>query len=92
MQHRRRALPELSNIYPDPAATRDFDDAMQNGLKALMDLDRPTIAILRGVAIAAGLGLALACDLRFSPPTPTLPITPAKQGLILYGRAERTAG
>ena len=47
---------ELGEIYRDAAATRDFGDAMQNGLKALMDLDRPTIAVIRGVAIGAGLG------------------------------------
>ena len=46
-------ITELSDIYRDPAATRDFGDAMQNGLKALMDLDRPTIAVIRGVAIGA---------------------------------------
>src|ERR1700722_361416 len=80
-------IAELGDIYPDPAATRDFGDAMQNGLKALMDLDRPTIAIIRGVAIGAGLGLALACDLRFCAADAHLAITPAKLGLI-YGHAE----
>ena len=48
-------IAELGDIYPDPAATRDFGDAMQDGLKALMDLDRPTIAVIRGVAIGPGL-------------------------------------
>jgi Enoyl-CoA hydratase/isomerase len=47
-------IAELGDIYRDAAATRDFGDAMQNGLKALMDIDRPTIAIIRGVAIGAG--------------------------------------
>jgi enoyl-CoA hydratase/carnithine racemase len=78
---------ELGDIYPDPAATRDYGDAMQNGLKALMDLDRPTIAVIRGVAIGAGLGLALACDLRFCAADAHLAITPARLGLI-YGHAE----
>ena len=78
---------ELGDIYPDPAATRDFGDAMQDGLKALMNLDRPTIAIIRGAAIGAGLGLALACDLRFCAADAHLAITPARLGLI-YGHAE----
>jgi enoyl-CoA hydratase/carnithine racemase len=80
-------IAELGDIYRDPAATRDFGDAMQNGLKTLMDLDRPTIAVIRGVAIGAGLGLALACDLRFCAADAHLAITPAKLGLI-YGHAE----
>ena len=80
-------IAELGGIYPDPAATRDFGNAMQDGLKALMDLDRPTIAVIRGVAIGAGLGLALACDLRFCAADAHLAITPARMGLI-YGHAE----
>ena len=80
-------ITELGDIYRDAAATRDFGDAMQDGLKALMDLDRPTIAIIRGVAIGAGLGLALSCDLRFCAADAHLAITPAKLGLI-YGHSE----
>ena len=80
-------IAELGDIYPDAPATRDFGDAMQDGLKALMELDRPTIAVIRGVAIGAGLGLALACDLRFCADDAHLAITPARLGLI-YGHAE----
>jgi enoyl-CoA hydratase/carnithine racemase len=80
-------IAELSHVYSDPAATRDYGDTMQNGLRALMELDRPTIAVIRGVAIGAGLGLALACDLRFCAADAHLAIPPAKLGLI-YGYAE----
>ena len=52
-----------------------------------MDLDRPTIAVMRGIAVGGGLGLALACDLRFCADDAHLAITPAKLGLI-YGHAE----
>ena len=37
-------IAELGEVYRDAAATRDYGDAVQDGLKALMDLDRPTIA------------------------------------------------
>jgi enoyl-CoA hydratase/carnithine racemase len=80
-------IAELGEIYHDPAATRDYGDALQTGLKALMDLDRPTIAVIRGVAIGAGLGLALACDLKFCAADAHLAITPARLGLV-YGHAE----
>jgi enoyl-CoA hydratase/carnithine racemase len=80
-------IAELGEIYRDAAATRDYGDALQDGLKALMDLDRPTIAVIRGVAIGGGLGLALACDLRFCAADAHLAITPAKLGLV-YGHAE----
>jgi enoyl-CoA hydratase/carnithine racemase len=80
-------IPELGEIYRDAQATRDYGDAVQDGLKALMDLDRPTIAVIQGAAIGAGLGLALACDLRFCAADAHLAITPARLGLI-YGHAE----
>src|ERR1700684_166321 len=80
-------ITELGDIHADTAATRDFGDAIQPSLKALMDLDRPTIAVIRGVAIGAGLGLALACDLRFCAADAHLAITPARLGLV-YGHAE----
>jgi enoyl-CoA hydratase/carnithine racemase len=80
-------IAELGEVYRDAAATRDYGDALQDGLKALMGLDRPTIAVIRGVAIGAGLGLALACDLRFCAADAHLAVTPAKLGLV-YGHAE----
>jgi enoyl-CoA hydratase/carnithine racemase len=80
-------ISELGEVYRDAAATRDYGDAVQDGLKAVMHLDRPTIAIIRGVAIGGGLALALACDLRFCAADAHLAITPARLGLI-FGHAE----
>jgi enoyl-CoA hydratase/carnithine racemase len=80
-------IAELGEVYRDAAAARDYGDAVQDGLKALMDLDRPTIALIRGVAVGGGLGLALACDLRFCADDAHLAITPARLGLV-YGHAE----
>jgi len=80
-------ISEFDEVYRDPAATRDYGDAIQDGLKALMDLDRPTVAVIRGVAIGGGLALALACDLRFCDADAHLAIPPAKLGLV-YGHAE----
>ena len=81
---------ELGEVYRDAAATRDFGDAMQDGLKALMALDRPTIAVIRGVAIGAGLGLALACDLGSARPTRISP-SPLP-GSALFTAMPRRAG
>ena len=80
-------ISEFDDVYRDPASTRDYGDAVQDGLRALIDLDRPTIAVLRGNAVGGGLGLALACDLRFCAADAYLAITPARLGLV-YGHAE----
>jgi enoyl-CoA hydratase/carnithine racemase len=80
-------IDEFETVYRDAEATRDYTDAIQDGLKALVALDRPTIAALRGNAIGGGLALALCCDLRFCADDAHLAITPAKLG-ILYGFVE----
>lgn len=80
-------IAELADVYRDAHSARDYGDAAQDGLKALMALDRPTIAVIRGVAVGGGLGLALACDLRFCAADAHLAVTPAKLGFA-YGYAE----
>jgi enoyl-CoA hydratase/carnithine racemase len=80
-------IAEFETVYRDQPATRDYSDAIQDGLKALIALDLPTIAAMRGAAVGAGLALALCCDLRFCAYEAFLAITPAKLG-ILYGFVE----
>jgi enoyl-CoA hydratase/carnithine racemase len=80
-------ISEFDEVYRDAVATRDYGDAVQDGLKAVINLDRPTIAVLKGNVVGGGLGLALACDLRFCAADAHLAVTPAKLGLI-YGHAE----
>ncbi len=80
-------ISEFDAVYRDAEATRDYSQAIQDGLKALISLDRPTIAALRGNTIGAGVALGLCCDLRFCAQDAHLAITPAKLG-ILYGFVE----
>ncbi len=80
-------ISEFDVVYRDAEATRDYNEAIQQGLRALVAVDRPTIAALRGAAIGGGLALALCCDLRFCADDAVLAITPARLGL-LYGFVE----
>ncbi len=80
-------ISEFDEVYKDAAATRDYGDAIQDGLRALMEIDRPTIAVLQGNVVGGGVALAVACDLRFCAADAYLAITPARLGLV-YGHAE----
>ena len=68
---------------PDPqdpmAAVRRDNLAAQ---AALRKFPKPTVAMIRGHCIGGGVELAVACDLRFSDPTGTFGVTPAKVGIV----------
>ncbi len=80
-------IDEFDAVYADADKAEEYIQAIQAALNAVTALDRPTIALLKGVAMGGGLALAMACDLRFCAADAQLAITPAKLGL-LYGHAE----
>jgi enoyl-CoA hydratase/carnithine racemase len=57
-------------------------DGMQAVVLALTALDKPSIAMIRGYAVAGGLALALACDFRFAAQSARLGDTSNKVGLL----------
>jgi enoyl-CoA hydratase/carnithine racemase len=75
-------ITEFETVHRSEASTREFIDAIQEGLNALIALDRPSIATLRGNSIGGGLAIALACDLRFCAENVYLAITASKLGLL----------
>ena len=61
---------------------REMRDGMQAVVLALRRLDKPSIAMVRGYAVAGGLALALACDLRLAAASAKLGDTSNKVGLL----------
>jgi enoyl-CoA hydratase/carnithine racemase len=61
---------------------REMREGMQAVVLALTKLDKPSIAMLRGYAVAGGLALALACDFRFAAASARLGDTATKVGLL----------
>ena len=57
----------LSSIEPTPLARkRMLTHGVHKVARAVLDLDKPLIAAMSGVAVGAGLDMALMCDLRFA--------------------------
>ncbi len=61
---------------------REMREGMQAVVLALRRLDKPSIAMVRGYAVAGGLALACACDFRFAAETAKLGDTSGKVGLL----------
>ena len=61
---------------------REMREGMQAVVLALTRLDKPSIAMVRGYAVAGGLALALACDFRLAAASAKLGDTSNKVGLL----------
>ncbi|HLI66882.1 MAG TPA: enoyl-CoA hydratase/isomerase family protein [Caulobacteraceae bacterium] len=61
---------------------RQMRDGMQAVVLALRRLDKPSVAMIRGYAVAGGLALAMGCDFRFAAETARLGDTSGKAGLL----------
>jgi enoyl-CoA hydratase/carnithine racemase len=61
---------------------REMREGMQAVVLALRRLDKPSLAMVRGYAVAGGLALALACDLRLAAASAKLGDTSNKVGLL----------
>jgi 2-(1,2-epoxy-1,2-dihydrophenyl)acetyl-CoA isomerase len=76
--------PEHSrNVRAQPMGFgREMRDGMQAPVLALRRLDKPSVAMIRGYAVAGGLALALACDIRIAANSAKLGDTSNKVGLL----------
>jgi 2-(1,2-epoxy-1,2-dihydrophenyl)acetyl-CoA isomerase len=61
---------------------REMREGMQAVVAALRRLDKPSLAMIEGYAVAGGLALALACDFRFAAHSAKLGDTSNKAGLL----------
>lgn len=56
--------------------------AIRRAQHELARATKPTIALIEGVCVGGGCGLAIACDIRVATPAARLGITPARLGLV----------
>jgi len=61
---------------------REMREGMQAVVVALRVLDKPSVAMIRGYAVAGGLALAMGCDFRFAGRSARLGDTSGKVGLL----------
>lgn len=75
-------ISEFESAYATRESTADYAAAIAAAMDGLAGFAKPTIALIQGACVGGGLGLALACDLRFAAADARLGITPGKLGLV----------
>lgn len=74
-------ITEFATTYGSAAAARATNDLIEATRSALTSRPKPTIAVVPGLAIGAGCGLAMACDLRFVAEGARFALPPARLGV-----------
>ena len=67
--------------HQDDAARVRFDAAVSRACAAPVACDKPVIAVVRGICMGGGLGLAAACDLRLCTPDARFRMPAARMGV-----------
>lgn len=73
-------ISEFAKTYGSGKAARATNDLIETVRSTLTHFPKPTIAVLPGLAVGAGCGLAIACDLRFAAERARIGMPPARLG------------
>lgn len=75
-------IAEFETGARDPAWRSKNQAAIRRAQHDLARAPKPTLALVEGVCVGGGCGLAIACDIRIAGPEARFGITPARLGLV----------
>lgn len=78
-------ISEFGALRNDPQQVARYDRAVAAAQQALSTSRHPVVAVIRGICMGGGMGLALACDLRYATEDARFRMPAARLGLG-YGR------
>jgi enoyl-CoA hydratase len=74
-------ISEFEEKRSSPETTKLYNATAQKASRALKDVNKPTIAMIRGYCVGGGVSTALACDLRIAAEGSAFAVPAAKLGL-----------
>ena len=74
-------ISEFPIVHATAESAADYHDKIRTAYNAISNLNKPTIAMVRGVCFGGGCAIALNCDLRYADSTSQFCIPPAKLGI-----------
>ncbi len=86
-------ISEFATHRKDPASAAAYEQINGRAFAALLELEKPLVAMLQGVCIGGGLALAACADLRVAADDVRMALPPARLGLgYAYGGVDRIVG
>jgi enoyl-CoA hydratase/carnithine racemase len=74
-------ISEFAQQRDSAEATQRYDAVAQEGMQALKNLNKPTLAMIQGYCIGGGVAVALNCDIRIAADHSRFAVPAAKLGL-----------
>lgn len=74
-------ISEFEEKRSSPQTVKAYNATAQRASRALKDINKPTIAMIRGYCVGGGVSTAMACDLRIAAEGSTFAVPAAKLGL-----------
>ncbi len=74
-------ISEFEEKRSSPETTKVYNETAQKASRALKEVNKPTIAMIRGYCVGGGVSTAMACDLRIASEGSTFAVPAARLGL-----------
>jgi enoyl-CoA hydratase/carnithine racemase len=74
-------ISEFEEKRSSPETTKVYNETAQRASRALKDINKPTIAMIRGYCVGGGVSTALACDMRIAADGSSFAVPAARLGL-----------
>jgi len=74
-------ISEFEQVRSTPATYKNYENVADNATDRISDSTKPTLAMIQGYCLGGGMGIAIACDLRFASTDSRFGIPAARLGV-----------